>query len=231
MSTASRSTGRRKVAQPWRPSPVTFAIGGIVLLVVLISMWLTLFAGWPFTQPTGVTVKPGSPYAGGLKVSIVGTPVESIALFTDTTSVQNTPTTVTNTVRTITTTVQIVNEVHQSPQVVGTPTPNAPTPGPEPAKVLNASVKVLFYDSELGDVNKKIVGSGIGNYYNAAGLEPGGTATLDVVAIGVGDYKSYEAFADGLWTDKDPLKTPEPLSLNQGPHPAMSLNPTLRYAP
>jgi len=175
-------------------------------------MVLALSGSWPFTTPTGIVVKPASPYAAGLKVEAVGTPVESIAIFTDSVDVKLTPTTVTDTVRTITITVQLTNDVKQSPQVVGTATPNAPTPAPEPAKVLNASVKVLFYDKEVSAVDKKIVGSGVGNYYSTDGLAPGASATIEVVAIGVGDYKSFEVFADGLWTDKDPVKTPEPLS-------------------
>jgi hypothetical protein len=81
-------------------------------------------------------------------------------------------------------------------------------------------VKVLFYDRPRTDPEKKIVGSGVGNYYNAQGLAPNESADIIVVATDVGEFNQesgYEAFADGLWTDKDPLKTPEPLSGDRHP--------------
>jgi hypothetical protein len=231
LSTASRDAGRRTTAQRWRPKPVTLAILAIVLVTILVSMFLVLFGGWPFTAPRGITVKPGSVYASGLKVEVVGTPVESIATFTDTAEVKATITTVTDTVRTVTVTVQLTNDVKQAPHLEGTPSPGAATPEPEPANVINASVKVLYYDKALDAPDKEIVGSGVGNYYNADGLAPGESATIDVVAIGVGDYESYEAFADGIWTDKDPIKTPEPLSQNERQQPVQALYSASRFTP
>ena len=90
------------------------------------------------------------------------------------------------------------------------PTPGAPTPQPEPARVLNASVKVLFFGRDPADPNRKIiVGSGVGNYFSPEGLAPGQSATFDVVATGVGEFTDWQAYPDAVWTDKDPIKTPE----------------------
>jgi hypothetical protein len=170
---------------------------------------------WPPREQQGVDVHVSSPYAKGVKVEILGAPVAVREQMTSTVDSQATVTVVTATFQTVTTTVRITNDVLQPAAIQGTPTPGAPTPAPEPAKILGVGVKVLFYDLPRSDPNKKIVGSGVGNYYSATGLEPGGSAEVVVVATDVGDYNTdsgYEAFADGLWTDKDPIKTPEPLS-------------------
>lgn len=229
MSTVSRDAARRKAESRWRPKPVTIAILAVVTVVVLGLMLVAYppLGIWPFKSTEVITVKPGSTHADGLKVAIVGAPVVSTAIYTDVLEVQATVTTITETVRTVTITVQITNDVMQSPPVSGTPTPGAPTAVPEPARIINASVKVLYYDRPVEDEHKQIVGSGIGNYYDEDGLAPGESATIEVVGTDIGEFQSYEAFADGLWTDKDPVKTPEPLSSLESKRPAEARLPSL----
>jgi hypothetical protein len=188
---------------------------------------------WPPRETPDVAVTPASTYVAGVGVEIVGTPIASVHQVTETVMIQSTPAVITETYRTVTTTVKVTNNVMQPAPVQGTPTPGAPTPAPEPASIINVSVKVLFYDLPRTDPNKKIVGSGIGNYYNADGLPPGGTAELIVVATDVGAFNEesgYEAFADGLWTDKDPLKTPEPLTMRP-PGPAQAFLRARNHTP
>ncbi len=231
MSTASRDAGRRRSATRWRPRPITWVILVVVTFVVLVTMALTigmLNGIGPFQSTDEVNVKPASPYAEGLKLEFVGTPIVQLETFTTTTQVQGTPVVNTDTYRTVTVTVKLTNNVMQPPPLQGTPTPNAPTPAPEPAKVLNASVKVLFYDRPRTDSNKKIVGSGIGNFYSPDGLAPGDSAEIVVVGTDIGAFNEesgYEAFPDGLWTDKDPIKTPEPSSDRSVPLSVQALLP------
>jgi hypothetical protein len=207
LSTTSRDVSRRKasarVRTRWRPRRITLGIIAIVLLAVLATMVLAwpALGIWPPKSGGGIELTPTSQFAAGLKVETVGDTVRQ----GDQVVVK----------------VKITNNVRQPPPPKGTPTPDAATPAPEPARVLNASVKVLFFDKPLDDPSKKIVGSGIGNYYSAEGLAPGQSATIEVVATDVGEFKSYEAYADGLWTDKDPVKTPEPKSSHPGPPAAL----------
>jgi hypothetical protein len=117
--------------------------------------------------------------------------------------------------------VKITNKILQSASPQGTPTPGAATPTPGPAKVYNATVKVLFYDG-AGNT----VGSAVGNYANTqGGLEYGQSATFDIVAIGVGDFQSYKLFPDSVWTDKDPGKGPGGATYLMGPVASLSPNP------
>jgi hypothetical protein len=97
--------------------------------------------------------------------------------------------------------VKVTNRVEQSPAVRGTPTPNAPTPQPEQARVINGSVKVLFYNAE-----HEIVGGGNGNVLD---LAYGESKNIEVVATAVGEFTDYVVFADSVWTDKDVIPTPE----------------------
>jgi hypothetical protein len=227
LSTASRDAAR-KAETRWRPRPSTIGILVGVTLITLAGMLVALpsLGIWPPRTPHDVVVTPDSPYAEGVQVEIVGTPLAVVQQITNTMEVQATMTVVTETYQLVTTTVKITNNVMQSPPVPGTPTPGVPTPMPEPAKIINVSVKVLFYDLPRNNPNKKIVGSGVGNYYNGQGLESGASAELVVVATDVGEFdkeNGYEAFADGIWTDKDPLKTPEPLPGGHSPNPSQAL--------
>lgn len=195
MSTASRDVVTKRKAGARRPlRPITWVILGIILAAIIATMAMVLTGIWPLgggvSEPPAGQFTPTSPYAAGVKVEKVGEPVRDGDQ--------------------VTLKVKITNGVMQPPAVHGTPTPGAPTPGPEPAKVYNVTVKVLFYDKAASDPSKKIVGSALGNYFNKDGLENGQSATLDVVAIGVGDYQDYQVFPDTIWTDKDPIKTPAP---------------------
>jgi len=166
----------------------------IVGLIAFGTMAAVIFGFWPTggggTEPPAGVVTPTSSHAAGLKVEAAGTPVRDGDQ--------------------VTLKVKITNNVTQAPPVQGTQTANSPTPQPEQAKVYNATVKVLYYDKPATDSSKKIVGSGVGNYYNEQGLPYGSSDTLDVVATGVGDFQGYEVFPDTVWTDKDPVKPQTP---------------------
>lgn len=231
MSTASRGA-RQRAAIRWRPKPVTLVILGVTTVVTVALMLLPILGIWPPKTTEPITVKAASPYAAGLKLEIVGTPEALTVQTSHNVTSQGTVTTVTDSYQVVTVTVKLTNNVMQPPPIQGTQTAGAPTPAPEPAKLLGAGIKVLFYDAAASDANKQIVGSGIGTYYNANGLAPGESDTIQVVATDVGKFndKGYEAFADGLWTDKDPVKTPEPLSDRLWPSsqallPARNLTP------
>jgi hypothetical protein len=195
LSAAPGEVARRRPAPRRKASPVTWLILVLVLVVVLLTMFLAIFQVGPFgptEAPLGV-VTPSVPHAAGLKVEKAGEPVRN----GDQVTVQ----------------VRITNDVKQAPAAHGTPTPGAPTPQPEPARVLNASVKVLFFGPDPANSNRSvIVGSGVGNFYSEQGLAPGESATVEVVATGVGEIRDWQAYPDAVWTDKDPLKTPEPIS-------------------
>ena len=195
MSSAPGDAARKRPTPRRKASPVTWLILAAILVVAFLTMFLALFPLGPFARaetPVG-HVTPSVPHAAELKVEKVGEPERK----GDQVTVQ----------------VKITNNVMQAPVAQGTPTPGAPTPEPEPAKVLNAGVKVLFFNSDPADASRQnIVGSGVGNYYSAEGLAPGQSATFEVVSTGVGDFKDWEAYPDSVWTDKDPIKTPEPVS-------------------
>ncbi|MEP6775525.1 MAG: hypothetical protein ABJA50_08010, partial [Chloroflexota bacterium] len=148
-----------------RPKLSTVLIGAGVLVVVLATMVLAsgAFGIWPPKSQAVDVFKPASPHAANVAVEIIGTPVATTQQSSREVEIQLTKTVVTDTLTTVTVTVKITNNVMQSPpptEVVGTPPVNAPTPGAEPAKIINASIKVLFYDK-----NDKILGSGVGYYY------------------------------------------------------------------
>jgi hypothetical protein len=205
LSTASGDVVRkRRAGARRRLRPITWVILAILVVAAFGTMVLVLTGLWPLgggveqTPPGSVT--PTSQFAAGLtkdtglKVEKAGDPVRQGDQ--------------------ITVKVKVTNKVMQPPLPQGTPTPGAATPEPVPAKVYNATVKVLFYwwpdDQPRTDKNTKIVGSAVGNYFNPQGLANGESATIDVVAIGVGDFKDYQLFPDTVWTDKDPVKTPTP---------------------
>lgn len=199
-----------------RPKLSTLLIGAGVLVVVLATMLLAsgAFGIWPPKSQAVDTFKPTAPHAANVSVEIVGTPVAMTQQSSREVEVQLTKTVVTDTLTTVTVTVKITNNVMQSPpptEVVGTPPVNAPTPGAEPAKILNASIKVLFYDKD-----NKVVGSGVGYYYNPQGLDYQASANVDIVASDVEGFDpatgTVKAYVDNLLTDKDPVKTPGPTS-------------------
>jgi hypothetical protein len=195
LSAAPGDAVRKRLRPRRSASPITWLILAVVLAVALITMALAILNVGPFgpqSVPVGV-VTPTVPHAEGLRVEKVGEPVRS----NDQVTVQ----------------VKITNEVTQAPAVHGTATPGAPTPQPAPAKVLNASVKVLFFGSDPADPQRTaIVGSGVGNFYSPEGLPPGQSATIEVVSTGVGDFNDWQVYPDAVWTDQDPIKTPEPIS-------------------
>ena len=195
MSTASGDVVRKRSGRARRPvRPITWAILGIIALAAFGTMFVVLFGFWPtgggVTEPPAGAVTPTAPHASAVAVEKVGDPVRDGDQ--------------------VTLKVKIINNVMQSPAPSGTTTPDAPTPAPEPAKIYNVTVKVLYFDRSATDNNKKIVGSGIGNYFNPDGLANGDSATIDVVSTGVGDYKDFEIFPDTVWTDKDPVKSQTP---------------------
>ncbi len=171
----------------------TLAVAALIALLSVGGTFAAWQGYWPpkSLQPVEqVSVTPTSANALGLKVAKAGPPRNEGGQWI--------------------VPVQITNNVRQSPPAQGTVSPGAAAPGPVPATVLNASVKVLFYDRPASDPGKKIVGTAVGNYVNptnvAAGLAPGATDKFDVIATGVGDFKDYEVFPDNVWTDKDPVK-------------------------
>jgi hypothetical protein len=188
-----------------------------VLVVVLATMVLAsgAFGIWPPKPPAVDTFKPSSPHAANVAIEIVGTPVASTQQSSREVEVQLTKTVVTDTLTTVTVTVKITNNVMQSPpptEVVGTPPVNPPTPEAEPAKIINASIKVLFYNKD-----NKVVGSGVGYYYNPQGLDYQASTNVDIVASDVEGFDpatgTVKAYVDNLLTDKDPVKTPGPTSV------------------
>jgi hypothetical protein len=193
LSAAPGDVAKRRPAPSRKASPVTWIIIAAVLVVALLTMFVAMFPLGPFAPaetPLGV-VTPSVPHAAGLKVEKVGEPVRDGEQ--------------------VTVQVKVTNNVLQAPLAQGTPTPGAPTPAPEPAKVLNASVKVLFFGPDPANPGKTIiVGSGVGNFYSEKGLAPDESATIDVVATDVGEFNDWQVYPDAVWTDKDPLKTPEP---------------------
>ena len=187
-----------------------------MLVVVLATMLLAsgAFGIWPPKSQAGDTFKPTAPHAANVAVELVGTPVAMTQQSSREVEVQLTKTVVTDTLTTVTVTVKITNNVMQSPpptEVIGTPPVNAPTPDAEPAKIINASIKVLFYNKD-----NKAVGSGVGYYYNPQGLDYQASANVDIVASDVEGFDPatgvVKAYVDNLLTDKDPVKTPGPTS-------------------
>ncbi len=187
-----------------------------MLAVVLATMLLAsgAFGIWPPKSQAVDAFKSASPHAADVAVEIVGTPVAMTQQSSREVVVQLTKTVVTDTLTTVTVTVKLTNNVMQSPpptEVVGTPPVNAPTPGAEPAKIINASIKVLFYDKD-----NKVVGSGVGYYYNPQGLDYQASTNVDIVASDVEGFDpatgTVKAYVDNLLTDKDPVKTPGPTS-------------------
>lgn len=202
MSAAPGDVAKRRPAPSRKASPVTWLIVAAVLVITLLTMFVALFPIGPFAraEPPLGAVTPSVPHAVGLQVEKVGEPVRDGEQ--------------------VTVQVRVTNNVLQAPLAQGTPTPGAPTPAPEPSKVLNASVKVLFFGPDPGNPGRTIiVGSGVGNFYSEEGLAPGESATIEVVSTDVGKFNDWQVYPDAVWTEKDPLKTPEPIS--QAPEPAV----------
>jgi hypothetical protein len=128
---------------------------------------------------------------------------------------------------TVTVTVRVTNNVNASPHVPGN-TEGAATPPPEPATVLNATIKVYFY---MGSgATREIAGSGIGNVVN---LKYGESAEVQIPCTPVEEFSDWEALPSTVWTDKDPVKqeaesgpggeagaTPEPAPAEQPANPS-----------
>ena len=171
----------------------------VVILVVLvivfgamglvISGWLPINGG--ISEPPAGSVTPTSANANHVLVAKGGDPVRDAS-------------------GQVTVKVIITNSnLMEFAALQGTPTAGVPTPTAGPAKIVNATVKVIFYDRPaIRKAGRQIVGSAVGNYFNPQGLADGQSATIDVVAIGVGDFKDYQVSVDTVFTDKDPVKTP-----------------------
>lgn len=205
-------------ARRFRPSTTTLLLAGLVTVAVLGCMVSTLLGIWPPKSANSLTgissvvsdvkgyapsdaPKPSSLYAKGITIEKLGQPTKQGDQ--------------------VTVRLKVTNGVMQPPALKGTATPNAPTPGLEPAKLYNATVKVLFYDKSSSDPTKKIVGSAVGNMDALPdGLAPNASKEIEVVATNVGDFKDYAAFPDTVWTDKDAVKIPEsqtPAEVNNRP--------------
>src|SRR5262249_28869476 len=143
LSTTSGNVVRKRRAGARRPiRPVTLAILIIVLVVVFGTMALLLQGIWPvnggISQPPAGSVTPTTPNAAFVKVEKAGPPQRQ----GDQVIV---PVKITN------------NNLKQVPPVQGTPTPGAATPEPVPANIINATVKVIFFDRDASDPNRQIV--------------------------------------------------------------------------
>jgi hypothetical protein len=196
LSTTSGNVVRKRRTGARRPiRTVTWVVLAIVIVISFGALGLTIFGLWPVNggveQPPAGSVTPTTPNAVHVKVEKAGPPV-----------VQGDQ---------IIVPVKITNDnLMVAPQAQGTPTPNAATPAPVPANIINATVKVIFFDRAASDPNRQIVGSAVGNYYDPKGLANGESAVINVVATGVGDFKDYQVTPDTVFTDKDPVKTPTP---------------------
>lgn len=211
MQTASGKAARRRLRVRRAPRPATILIGAIITVLAIGVMALALYAYssgiWPakvLSPGSNAPFTPTSPNALGLTVEKAGQPQQD----------PNNP-------NQLIVPVRITNKVVQSAAPQGTPTPNAATPTAGPAKVYNATVKVIFYDS-----SGNVVGGAVGNYANTqGGLPYGQSATFDVVAVGVSNYQSYQIFADNVWTDKDPVKGPGGYNMGGAPAALLGSNP------
>lgn len=188
-------TGRAKARRRLPLSPLAIGILIGVAVLALGAMVLVITGVYPPPSPSesesvadgwyaSRTATPAAQRATLLKVEKVGTPVKTGDV--------------------VTVTLKVTNNVMQSAALPGTPTPDAATPTPSQAKVYSGVIRVFFY--KIDGKKQQIVGSGIGNVTN---LAYGDSTQIQVVASGVGNYADYIAFADSVWTDKDPVKPAE----------------------
>ncbi|HYP40415.1 MAG TPA: hypothetical protein VEX13_08635 [Chloroflexia bacterium] len=179
-------SGKRRPRARKGPRPITIILAVLIGVLSLVAVALPLLGQWPLNfggssdqHVIGVPT-PASPYAMGLKVEKVGVPTRM------------------GEGNQWVVTLKVTNMVEQPPLV--TPTPAAPTPVPEQAKVLTGFVKVILYDA----MNKPVGG---GNGF-VRDLEYGQSKEVDVVVIAYGDFTHYEAYPDAVTTDKDPVIAP-----------------------
>ena len=186
-----RATRRRGIR------PITMVIAGLLLLLSLASMGAAYFGIWPPKAGNSETIAekwnrtrtatPLAQRALGLKIDKLGAPTKD----GDTVVVR----------------LHVTNNVKASPIATGTPQAGAPAPPAEPATVKNGLINVIFYNETNGQ--QVVVGSGIGSVVD---LAPGQSKDIEVRATAVRDFSpatKYEAFADSVWTDKDPVKAAE----------------------
>jgi hypothetical protein len=199
-------SGKRRPRARKGPRPITIILAVIIGVISLGAVALPLLGQWPlnFSGSNELhAVKlptPTSPFAAGLKVEKVGEPKK-----------------VAGSDNQWVVTVKVTNMVQQPPAPQGTPTPNAPTPVPEQAKVLNGLVRVILYDA-----GNNVVGGGNGNVLD---LEYGQSKELDIPLIAYGDFTHYEALPDAVWTDKDAVITPEAIPGADTPSGTPNPNP------
>jgi hypothetical protein len=86
------------------------------------------------------------------------------------------------------------------------------TPVPAPVTVRAATVKVLLYGTTVENSQRHLLGTGYGGFSATEGLAPGASITFEVPvaafttsAFEEANVTDYEAFADLLSTDQDPV--------------------------
>lgn len=172
-----------------RPSTRAVILASLLTLGVLGLMASALLGIWPpkTTEPSAAsTLKASSQYAKGLRIDPNG-PVKK-----DPQTGQ------------LTIPLNVTNNVIMPPRVQGTAQPGV-TPQPGPARVLAATVKVLCYTKEANGQRKE-TGTAYGGFNSPRGLGPGETTSFEIQAAGIAACDEFEAHADILTTDQDPIK-------------------------
>lgn len=172
-----------------RPSTRAVVLASLVTLGVLGLMASALLGIWPpkTTEPApAATLKASSQYAKGLIIDPNG-------------PVKKDPQTGQFTIP-----LKASNNVVMPPRVQGTPQPGV-TPQPGPARVLAATVKVLCYTKDAKGQRKE-TGTAYGGFNSPQGLAPGQTTSFEIQAAGIATCDEFEAHADILTTDQDPIK-------------------------
>lgn len=180
-----------------RPRPVTIAIAVGITLVTLALMAFSFVSVW---QPKNVTqapepvptVLPTSMYAPGLKIEDNGPPRKD-----EPAGQWVVP-------------LKAVNNVMMPHLRTGTAVPNE-TPVPQPVTVRSATVKVLLYGTTEERPERHLLGVGYGGFADQDGLAPGESTTFEVPIAGFENatVTDYDAFADLLSTDQDPVSEEE----------------------
>jgi hypothetical protein len=172
---------------------VTIAIAGAITLVTIALMiyaWQFVWQPSTVDRSQGEGANPSSLHAAGLKIEGNGPPRK------DATGQWVVP-------------LKATNDVKMPHRAVGTPP--AETPVPAPATVKAATVKVLLYGTTEENPQRHSLGTGYGGFSSSEGLAPGQSITFEVPIAGFEEatVTDYEAQADLLSTDQDPLPAQE----------------------
>lgn len=183
MQATSRPAAKKRSRFGPKIRPVTLAVGAFAVLLSLGVMIAVLGGAWPLAggqQHVEVAPTPW-PHIQGLRAEITAPPRKEGEQWL--------------------VPVKVTNNVLAPARAEGTATANQP-PAATPSKVLNATIRVLFYDKAASNNEKHVVGSGIGNVTD---LDYNTSKTIEVVATNVGQFAEggYEVFTDSMWTDKD----------------------------